>query len=232
MPIKQLSCQIPTRFSSMTSIGSARAAGAGNLPKEFSRAGTTDRSLFIIGSYTRRLGQPHGPFSPTGAAWIVGPGSSSPFGETNTIWITCGGPVGITTASSRSSRRDRFRLIIRAPHRLCLLRSGLTACLDPSLIPHSQDLSEVELAFREIRLFCNVRLPALLHRAAKPFPEYRGQVWETMRARRRPFLKLAKPSADRLHRDWFLSLRFDDRVYDLERAFRAGRSPGSSPAMA
>src|SRR5215813_2310673 len=69
----------------------------------------------------RDLGRPHGPFSPTGPAWIsiVGPGSSSPFGETNTIWITCGGPVGITSASSRSSRRDRFRSIIRAPHRLC-----------------------------------------------------------------------------------------------------------------
>src|SRR5262245_52168140 len=35
----------------MTSIGSARAAGAGNLRKELSRAGTTDRSLFNIGRH-------------------------------------------------------------------------------------------------------------------------------------------------------------------------------------
>src|SRR5262249_26961037 len=66
----------------------------------------------------RDLGRPHGPFSPTGPAWIsiVGPGSSSPFGETNTIWITCGGPVGITSAlwyaalnSGIWSQRNRVR---------------------------------------------------------------------------------------------------------------------------
>ena len=39
----------------------------------------------IIAVYAGRLGRPRGPFSPTGAAGIskVGPGSSSPFAETN-----------------------------------------------------------------------------------------------------------------------------------------------------
>jgi hypothetical protein len=38
-------------------------------------------------------------------------------------------------------------------------RSGLTVRLDPSPIPHSQDLSGREPSFREIRLFGNDRLP-------------------------------------------------------------------------
>jgi len=81
----------------------------------------------------------------------------------------------------------------------------LTACLEPSLIPHSQDLSEREPTFREIRWRLNLQLPALLHPAAKPFPEYRGQVWKSIVARDKPFLKPGEPSADCPHRDWFLS---------------------------
>jgi hypothetical protein len=45
---------------------------------------------------------------------------------------------------------------------------------------HSQDLSEREPTnVRETRWRLNVQLPALLHRVAKLFPEYRGQVWKS-----------------------------------------------------